>query len=388
MKILYLGVYRDGTGWAEAANRYILALDAAGAEVIPRPVRLSQESHAPPERVLELEARSARGCDAVIQHVLPHMMEPHGRLGLNTGLYFSETDCLKHTGWADRLSRMDLAVGCNAEMRDHALAAGVASPYAVVPVPCDPSAYAAPREPLPAVARLKEQGLFVFYTLGEMVRRKNLQGLLRAFHSEFDPEEPVALVVKAGRPGLPPHETLRHLEAFCEEIKRGMRLHGGDTRRYRREVLLTERLSAEDVFRLHAGCDCFVQPSYGEAWSIPAFDAMAMGKTPVVTDCGGYADYLRWESGEAGWLVPARRGPVFGVDDGVPGLFTGRESWHEADHFALCRAMREAYEDQGLRRRKAAAGVGRASDFSPAKVGGALLEVLRSHERAKRGGGA
>jgi hypothetical protein len=67
MKILYLSVYRDGTGWAEAANRYILALDAAGVEVVPRPIRLEAVSHTPSDRVLELEKRSSKGCNVVIQ---------------------------------------------------------------------------------------------------------------------------------------------------------------------------------------------------------------------------------------------------------------------------------------------------------------------------------
>ena len=41
MKVLYLGCYRDGTGWAHSAIDYILSLDAAGIEVVPRFIKLN-----------------------------------------------------------------------------------------------------------------------------------------------------------------------------------------------------------------------------------------------------------------------------------------------------------------------------------------------------------
>ena len=36
-------------------------------------------------------------------------------------------------------------------------------------------------------------------------------------------------------------------------------------------------ISEEDIYSIHSSCDCFVMPSYGEAWCIPAFDAMGFG---------------------------------------------------------------------------------------------------------------
>ncbi len=383
MKILYLGVYRDGTGWGEAASRYILALDAAGVDVVPRPIKLNTVQHVPPARVLELEKRSSRGCNVVVQHILPHFMDYCGRFDLNAGLYFSETSSIRHSSWNDRLNLMDLAIGCNAQMEAAALDSFVTTPYAVIPIPSDTERYARSWEPLERLRPLKDEGNFVFYTVGEMVRRKNLQGLLKAFHTEFAPEEPVQLVIKTSRPGMPPHETHRHMVAFCNEIKRGLKLYqGGDPNHYKQEVIITERLSDDDVLRLHAACDCFVQPSYGEAWSIPAFDAMAMGKTPIVTNWAGYREFI----GSSGWLVPCHEEQVFGIDDGFVDLFTGKESWASVDHRSLRRAMREAYEDEGLRQEKAGAGIKMATSFSYQKVGTTFREVLETHEQQKRQG--
>ena len=42
MKVLYVGCYRDGTGWGQAAIDYILSMGAAGINVVPRPIKLNQ----------------------------------------------------------------------------------------------------------------------------------------------------------------------------------------------------------------------------------------------------------------------------------------------------------------------------------------------------------
>lgn len=382
MKVLYLGVYRDGTGWGEAAIRYILALDAAGVYVVPRPIKLSAETHLPPKRVLELEKRPSRGCNVCVQHILPHMMDYNGRFDLNAGMYFSETDSVSQSAWNDRLNTMDLVLGCNRQMKEAALSSHVVRPYEVVPIPADISIYRREWKPLDSIQRLKDEGQFVFYTIGEMIRRKNLQGLLKAFHTEFAPEEPVSLVIKTSRSDMPAHETRKHMVAFCNDIKRGLKMYGGGSpEHYKEEVIITERLSEDDLFRLHAACDCFVQPSYGEAWSIPAFDAMAMGKTPIVSDWAGYREFV---DPTTGWLVPAHREQVFGIEDSFLDLYTGKESWASVDHLALRRAMREAYEDHECRQNKREAGIRKASLFSYEAVGQTFREVLENHERQNK----
>lgn len=381
LKVLFLGVYRDGTGWGVAATRYILALDAAGVDVVCRPLKLNDSTPSLPDRILELEAKSAVGCNVVIQNILPHLMDYQGQFDLNIGLYFSETDSLRYSSWNDRLNQMDMVWGCNEQMRRAARESFVDVPFEVIPIPADIERYSRSWEPLAALRPLKEEGNFVFYTIGEMVRRKNLAGLLKAFHTEFDPQEPVSLVIKTSKPGMPPHETRRHVEAFCNEIKRGLKLYeGGKVEHYKGEVVITEHLADEDMLRLHAACDCFVQPSYGEAWSLGAFDAMAMGKTPIVTKCTGFTEYV---SKQTGWLVDGVEDSVFGVDDSFIDLYTGKEIWMAVDQKELRRAMREAYEDEGHRREKAQAGIVRATDFSYLAVGTRMCQTLLEalHER-------
>ena len=72
MKVLFIGVYKDGTGWGNAAQNYILALDAAGVDVVPRAIKFNDRQAEVPQRILQLEKKSSKGCTHVIQNVLPH----------------------------------------------------------------------------------------------------------------------------------------------------------------------------------------------------------------------------------------------------------------------------------------------------------------------------
>ena len=44
MKVLYIGHYKDGTGWGGAAIDNILALDAVGVKVVPRAITFESEA--------------------------------------------------------------------------------------------------------------------------------------------------------------------------------------------------------------------------------------------------------------------------------------------------------------------------------------------------------
>ena len=81
-------------------------------------------------------------------------------------------------------------------------------------------------------------------------------------------------------------------------------------------------------------------PSYGEAWCLPAFDAMAMGNTPICTNTGGMSDFLK-DGG--GVLVDGTLEPAFGMTETFEDLYTGREDCVSINVRSLQRAMRKIY---------------------------------------------
>jgi len=374
-----IGVYRDGTGWGKACEDYILALDAAGVDVVPRPLKLNNVAHQPPERVLQLERKSAAGADTVIQHVLPHQMSYNGAVR-NIGLFASETNHFQNTSWAERLDTMDDVWVINNQQVDACKQSGVLKTPTVIPHATNIERFQQSYEPLDQLKPYKDQGDFIFYFAGEYVRRKNLLALVKAFHLEFDPYENVQLVIKTNRSGMSPSDTKNHVLADIQKIKHGLKLHGGRTDFYKPEIVITDRLTEHGMMRLHSAGDCFVMPSFGEAWCIPAFDAMAMGKTPIVTWCTGFRDYI---TSDIGWCVGYRNEPCFGVNDTFHDLFVGNESWCGIDVDDLRSCMRMAYsQDSRQREEMAANGMRRAYDFTYEAVGELMKQsLLQQNER-------
>lgn len=374
MKVLYVGVYKDGTGWANAAQSYILALDAAGIDVVPRAIKhnfLSAEVH---PRILELEKQSSRDCDVIIQNVLPMFMEYSGHFQKNIGLYFTETDSIKSSSWPAKLNLMDELWVCNEQMVDAARVSGINKPIRVFPIPCDTQRYEASEYSQTNSIGELSADRFRFYFIGEVKRRKNLVALLKAFHLEFGVSEPVDLIIKANLAEHSEQECLMHINEVTTTVKENLKLYR-DIDSYKTEVVMTKYLDDKSLLDLHKMCDCLVAPSFSEAWCIPAFDAMAMGKTPIVNAAGGMKDFVTKDNG---WLVGNSEEPAFGMKDTFHELYSGRENWWNINISELRKAMRESYKNKDLKRKKAEQGVSDRYEFSLSLVGEQMGDAIHA----------
>lgn len=374
MRVVLIGHYRDGGGYSTACREMALAMDSVGLDVILRPLKLNDNQEKLHPRLLELENKSAQGAEVVINHTLPSFMDYDGRVK-NIAYFASETSSFRDSGWADKLNVMDEVWVINRTSAGACRQSGVQRSLRVIPHAVDTAKFEHSWKPLPVIEELCRENDFIFYTIGEFNRRKNYGALLAAFHAEFDPEEPVQLVVKAHKPGMSTEEFRQGWNHLNHISLQGIGLYR-DPATYKKPILLPERMSEEEINRLHSSCDCFVQPSHGEAWSIPAMDAMGFGKTPIVTNWGGYLDYI---SGQEGFLVDCKLDTCFGADS-LPGLYTANELWASVNLSNLRRCMRLVYEDSQLRSQKAEAGLKRVYDFSYNAVGNIIKAALASME--------
>lgn len=368
MKVLYIGNYKDGTGWSHAAHENILALDAAGVDVVPRPFKLNDEVAEVSPKIIELESKSDKDCNIVIQNCLPHHTDYNGYFDKNIAYYFTETSHFRNSTWAERLNLLDEAwVPCN-DVVKASKNSYVKIPMNVVPVPCDVQKYQKKYDKLD-MPHLK--GRFSFYTIGEINKRKNLVALIKAFHLEFGPTEPVELVIKGNIPGMSPQQVDAIIGNDANRIKDDLRLYKRKET-YLSETIIAQHLSEEQMMQLHNTCDCYVSTSFGEGWNMPAFDAMAMGKTPICTNQGGPKDFI--ENG--GWLVESQPEPVFGMHNNIFDIYMGNEEWEAINIRELRRTMRLAFEDDLLRKKKAEEGIQQAYKYSHFEVGNKMKELL------------
>lgn len=392
MKVAYISVFRDGTGYANAAVNNMFAMEAGGIDVVARAVKLSQsENHELAKRVEHLENKNTDNVDVVIQHILPHLFEYKAGVK-NIGFFAWETSHFRRSNWSYCCNLMDEIWVPSLQNAQAVLDSNVNVPVKILPHACDTTRFDNQPDPfdIPVL-----QGKCVFYVIGEMTRRKNIVAILRAFYSAFSLREDVALVIKTNIPGKIPSEAMDILKTTVEDIKRSLHMYIKHPY-YPSVVCMTDFLPDKQLDQLHAACDIFVSASHGEAWGIPAHDAMGFGNPVILSNWGAFPELTNSEaikywkpldhkfihSGgiDCGWLVRGQLTPCFGMVDSFPDLYTGDELWFDPDIEHLIECMRRAYlewQNNTLHIRGKAAKE-RASEFSYEKVGIIARELLNA----------
>ena len=366
MKVLYISNYQEASGYSTAARDYILALDSVGVDVVPRRLHITGSEHPVPEKILELEKKSDKKPNVIIQHSLPHAFHwtPKAKC---VGMFAWETSDFNGSSWSRYLNQMDEVWVFNRQMVQACQRSHVTKPIRVIPHAVDTFKFqkSYPKLELPS----KD---FLFYFIGESIKRKNLPAFVQAFHTEFDPREPVSIVIKTNVPGMSPSDGYNFIAGKCNEIKHGIKKFWSIDK-YKPEMIITDNMSEDKMNALHRSCNCLVAPSYGEAWCLPALDAMGHGNPVIVSDNTGFKDYV--DNG-CGILVKCREVPVFGMVQSLQDLYTSDETWWEPDILDLQVAMRGMYEDSAVRKQMGLKGLNKAFQFSHQAVGRKMKKAL------------
>jgi len=390
MKIAYLSVFRDGTGYANQAIHNMLALEAGGFDVVARAISLSpSKNHELAKKVRHLEDKDADNVDVVIQHVLPNLFEYKAGVR-NIGMFDWETTHFDRSNWTHCCNLMDEIWMPSEQNIQAAKDSGVTVPIRKFPCACDSSRFAPAIERLP----LREvDGKCVFYAIGEMTRRKNLVAVIRAFYSAFTKRDDVVLLIKTNIPGQSPDGAVGVLKNTIADIKKSLHTYMKHDY-YPKVACITDFLPDNQLDKLHATGDVFVLATHGEAWGIPAHDAMGFGNPVILSNWGAFPEltypqaerYWMPESqqfrhpGEidCGWLVKGQLTPCFGHTESFPDLYTGSEMCFDPDIGHLVQCMQQAYsewQDDSLGK-KGQAAKKRAMEFSYEKVGRIAQELL------------
>lgn len=355
--LLHISNYGDiNSGWAIAAQECIRAL-AKYVDVLPRRIKLAPQN--PPQDILQMENRDLE-CKVCIQHCLPPFMTYYNNY-YNIGVVFIESNSLGMTGWAQYLNLMD-EIWTFSHHAKAVLAKEVTVPIRVFALPINQQMLYQAQS-----FNIKEQcqGDFLFYTIADFNRRKNLIDLVRAFHMEFAHWEPVNLLIKTNAPQ-------QQVEEFCTSIKKGCKLYNES--RFKKEVIISGNLDQQSIYSIHKSCDVFVLPSMGEGWSIPTQEALCLGKTPIVTNNSAFVDYI---SNDNGWLVPSKEVSCFNSTS-IEYLHSGHETWNEPDFDSLRQCMREAYENHEIRQTKSINGMRSGLQFTYDNIGKSMFDVIKT----------
>ena len=369
MKITYVAHFKEGGGWSRAATDYVLCLDKTGVDVACVDIKLTNKQCEIHNKILELESKDPNGRDIVVQHVLPHhFVKHHGKKNI---LYLAfETNTIQYSGWKSNVKMADEVWVPNKELQQSLIEDGIKN-VKYIPHTFDLSKY---KEVSQQIDLSLAKYAFKFYTIIDLNDRKNLDSILRCFHSEFYREENVALIIKASKYGVDPNALRSMINAKSEQIRKTMRIHK-NVSLHRPEYIITEYLPDEIILGLHNTCDCFLNPSHGEGWSIPSFEAMCFGNTPICSNQGGPKDFINSEDSDTGSLINGIHNICYHSDPAFPSLFTGKEFWFVPSEKEIKEKMRFYYETRD--KTDKTKGMKQAENFSYENVGQLILNTLQ-----------
>ena len=376
MKILYIGHYKEFGGWGQAAKDYILALDAAGVDVVCRNVTLTQDREIS-GRLKELEEKDTQGCDICIQHVLPHHLVQTSEFKKNIAYLASESTSIKHLNWVEHLNLMDEIWVPNSDLKQSLEEDGIKPKVCVIPHTVDTKKY---KKPYAKINITNAEDHFKFYYIGDVNDRKNLECIITCFHSEFEKYEDVSLILKTKKFAYNKQQLDEFVGKLCNKVKNDIRIYT-DLTKYKKDILISDEVSSDQLLQLHRSCDCFICPSHGEAWSIPSFDAMAFGNTPICSNFGGPKEFIDKFNWRTGTLVNGVYSTCKCSDSAFPDMFTGREYWFQPCEKQIRTQMRKYYESWkkdpiSYQSRNQSAGMKIAEKFSYSNIAKLMMETI------------
>ena len=345
MKILYIGHLREGTGWSKAANNNILSLINSGQDLVCKSIDLTTNSNKKlDDKIEECLTKNVEDIDICIQHVLPHHLVATDLFKKNIAFFEAETSTIKHLSWYYNLEMMDAVwVPCK-HNRDVLVRDGISKEKVkIVPHTFDIQKYNNDKAYEISVGT---PGFFKFYTISDLNDRKNLDSIIRCFHSEFRSHEPVELVLKVHSNTMDTQSVRSVITEKSVHIKNQLRIYPS-YELYKNEIIITEYLTEEHMDMLHKSCDCFISPSHGEGFSIPAFEAMLYGKTPICSNDGGPKDFINPDDKNTGTLIDGTYDVCNTTNAAFAEINTGLEEWFHPSESEIKKTMRYYYDNKG-----------------------------------------
>lgn len=366
MNIQYVGALFNSSGYAEAARNNVCAL-------LTQPnISLSLKTISFENWVTDIGhladdfaplLKKNQKVDVNLVHLTPENFPRHRVEGAkNIGITVWETTKLP-AGWTQLCNLMDeIWVPCDWNVEVFR-SSGVNKPVRKLPHCMNLNVFNTfDIEQISSI----DQSVYNFYSIFQWSSRKNPDGLIAAYLSEFKPSEKVCLILKTYTMDSSYPDKVGTINKI-NQVKYDLQLQDTPTPPI---VLIHGALSRRQMFSLHKQCDCFVLPHRAEGWGVPHFEAMAVGN-PVITT--GFSGNLEFMNGKSSYLCDFSMTPVKGM--GRP-TYNGLMDWAEPNISNLRYLMRYVFEHQEEAKQKADYGREFIKKFDLPTVGKQIVEML------------
>ena len=333
--IKYIGPLLDGSGYAQAARGYVLALNKLGIPITVSPVTFEKlrPNLGQTGEIIKSLININIDYNVVIIHTTPEFWEGHREEGkFNVGYTIWETTKL-HPDWPKYINKNVDKVLVGSEFNiDVFKNSGVTVPIGVVPHGIDTEEFKGV-EPYDVVG--VDDNAYKFYSIFQWTERKHPLALIKAYWYAFQGNENVALILKTYRSSYTEEEK----NAIRGTMQRLKNVTPND--RYPPVYLILDMLSRDEMLGLHKQGDCFVSLDRGEGFGLNGFTAGAMGDPVVVTGFGGAMEYAKPDNS---YIIKHVLTPVFGMPWSP--WYRGDQCWAEPDVLHGAETMKHIYYNQ------------------------------------------
>lgn len=183
---------------------------------------------------------------------------------------------------------------------------------------------------------------FVFITLADWSFRKGVHFLLQAYTRSFTVPQRVELIL------LTRYATKTDAPSVHRIKEEASGSVGFDIETRPDIRFITNELTDGQIRNLFSSAHVFVLPTLGEAWCLPACEAMACGLPCILPECGGHREF---HDEQTGWLTKGSWKNSREFNESEVDFYRG-QTFFFPDVDNVARAMRTAYDDLALCRRK------------------------------------
>ena len=275
-ELVWHSILHRAPGYALSARKLMLALHFAGVRVMYRNAYGEDDGKLGHPLLDDIRARKTRADVPQVAFSQADVF-PDVKGRRRVGWTMLEVDGLPPE-WVAGANRMDevwVPASFNVEtFRD----SGVRVPIEVMPLGVDVDYFH------PGITGFRPSDRFTFLSVFEWGERKGADVLLRAFAEEFKESEDVLLLVSV-------YNRDPDVDVHNEIAKLGLAPGAPIV------VLVNAEFADYQMGSLYRSADCFVLPSRGEGWGMPALEAMACGLPTIVTAWSGPADFLTDDTG-------------------------------------------------------------------------------------------
>lgn len=190
---------------------------------------------------------------------------------------------------------------------------------------------------------------FIFLSVFEWVPRKGYDILLAAYLEEFRARDNVCLVLRANSNNTSYDPEGKEIQS---EINASVQRYYSDISEAPAICLLPKPLPVDQMPSLYRAAGCFVLPTRGEGWNLPAFEALACGIPVIITAWSAHLDWLNKDNAYLIDVETLERVPRYGTPN--DNLYSGSR-WARPSKEHLRQLLRWVYEHQNEAKAKALA---------------------------------